>query len=386
MSEFKIEIPHYVKKIMDEIKRRDFEAYIVGGCVRDSILNVTPKDWDVITNARPEDVKEMFDCCSEIGLKYGAITVFLNGQKVEVATYRIDKNYVDGRHPESVFFVDNLDEDLKRRDFTMNALAYNDKEGLRDIFGGIKDINLKIIKVIGKAQNRFCEDYLRMLRAVRFGCQCGFELNEEIKFEIKKSSYLIQNLEVSLIRSEFDKMLLSDFPQKMKLLVETGLDKYIVPGFAECFCVEQTSKYHIFNVGDHIMEVLRNIEPGLELRLSAFFHDFGKIKIGIKHGETVHFKDHQIVSCVMANEIMLRLGYGFKIRRKVMKLIEFHDAVFDIDFDSIKNAVHAVGGITQFKRLLKLQRADSLGKNLEYLSKKIEYIKTIESVLDKCYK
>lgn len=224
-----MQIPQEVEFIIKTLNSNGYEAYIVGGCVRDFILGKKPKDWDITTSALPQETKALFEHTYDTGIEHGTITVVINKQNFEVTTYRIDGDYVDFRHPEGVVFTKHIDEDLSRRDFTMNAIAYHSEKGFVDPFNGQGDISLRLIRGVGDAHKRFNEDALRMLRAVRFSAQLGFDIEEKTMTALVNNAPLIKNISVERIRDEFLKLLASDYVDKINLLVSTGLSKYFMP-------------------------------------------------------------------------------------------------------------------------------------------------------------
>lgn len=228
-GKLRIELPKDVKYIIDTLCEHDFEAYAVGGCIRDSILKRNPDDWDITTNALPEQVKELFKRTVDTGIRHGTVTVMIDKIGYEVTTYRIDGEYEDGRHPKSVEFSSDLLEDLKRRDFTINAMAYNDKTGLRDEFGGISDIRKCMVRCVGNPKERFDEDALRMMRAVRFSAQLRFSIHRETLEAIKALAPNIKKISMERIQVELLKTLMSDRPETVELFSECGLLKHILP-------------------------------------------------------------------------------------------------------------------------------------------------------------
>ena len=226
---YKIQIPNSVQFIIHTIEQAGFEAYAVGGCVRDSILGRTPDDWDITTSAKPEEIKRLFRHTVDTGIQHGTVTVLIKKECYEVTTYRIDGEYEDSRHPKNIEFTSNLEEDLKRRDFTINAMAYNPKDGLVDIFGGIEDINKKIIRCVGNANDRFSEDALRILRAVRFAGQLGFAIEEQTKAAIVALAPTLKNISAERIRVELDKLLMGKHPELIRVASETGICKVVLP-------------------------------------------------------------------------------------------------------------------------------------------------------------
>lgn len=225
----KIDVPKNVKLIINILEKNGFEAYAVGGCVRDAILLREPNDWDITTSAFPLDVKNIFNKTIDTGIKHGTVTVMIEKKGYEVTTYRIDGEYEDGRHPKSVEFTGNLIEDLKRRDFTINAMAYSDKDGLVDAFDGIGDLDRRVIKCVGNPIDRFNEDALRILRAVRFSAALNFNIEEETKKAIIKLAGNLEKISKERIQAELEKLVMSDYPEKLKIAYETGITKVIIP-------------------------------------------------------------------------------------------------------------------------------------------------------------
>ena len=227
----RIQLPYEVEWVIGKIRDAGYEAFAVGGCVRDTLLGRTPEDWDVTTSARPEAVKAIFERTVDTGLQHGTVTVLKNRKGYEVTTYRIDGEYHDGRHPDSVEFTPNLLEDLKRRDFTINAMAYSHETGIVDEFGGMEDLKAGIVRCVGRPEDRFTEDALRLLRALRFSAQLGFEIEESTYAAIKTIAPNLAKVSKERVQAELTKLLLSAHPERILLLKETGLSAQIVPGF-----------------------------------------------------------------------------------------------------------------------------------------------------------
>ena len=224
-SNIRINVPDKAKRVVNTIQAAGFEAYVVGGCVRDSILGRQPQDWDITTSAKPEQVKALFPRTIDTGLQHGTVTVMQDREGFEVTTYRIDGEYEDSRHPKEVVFTPNLEEDLKRRDFTINAMAYNEEKGLVDIFGGMEDIRLGRIRCVGRAEERCGEDALRMLRAIRFSAQLGYEIDEETKQGIRRLAPTLKNISAERIQTELVKMLVSPHPDYLRTAYDMGVTK-----------------------------------------------------------------------------------------------------------------------------------------------------------------
>ncbi len=222
-------LPENVKFILNELYKNGFEGYIVGGCVRDYIMGIEPHDYDITTSALPEDVKRIFKHTVDTGIKHGTVTVVIDKIGYEITTYRIDGEYKDNRHPEEVIFTDRLSGDLSRRDFTVNAIAYNDLKGYVDLFGGIDDINSKIIRGVGDPEKRFQEDALRMMRAVRFSAQLDFAIEENTLRALKDNADLIEHISIERIREEFFRLILSDHNERLDILINSGMTEHFLP-------------------------------------------------------------------------------------------------------------------------------------------------------------
>lgn len=360
--EIKIEMPINVKKILSILYFEGCAGYIVGGCVRDSILGLIPNDWDICTNCVPEDMLHIFSSFKIIltGFKHGTVTVVIGGENYEITTYRIDSNYIDGRHPEKVTFTEKLKEDLKRRDFTINAMAYNDRVGLVDHHGGLQDILDKKIRCVGDPLERFEEDYLRMLRGVRFAVQLGYSLEQNTFDAIKKLCRNIANISAERIREELNEILLSREPSRgFRLLNATGLLKYIMPELCICVGFDQRNPYHCKDVFDHTLDVVDNTEADLILRLAALFHDIGKPEtFFIDERHIGRFFGHSIRGAEIAEKVMKRLKYDNKSIAQVMILVKEHMSRYkNLSDKALKRFINRVGR-DNIDRLFKLQIAD----------------------------
>ena len=380
-----INMPIKVGMILEVLESSGFEAYIVGGCVRDSLLGRQPHDWDITTNAKPSNVINIFKETGfkviETGLKHGTVTVMINNEGFEVTTYRIDGDYSDNRHPDKVEFTNNLKEDLSRRDFTVNAMAYNDENGLIDYFGGLIDLENSVIKCVRNAEARFKEDALRMLRAVRFSAQLGFKIENETSLAIQKNDKLIQNVSQERIQSELNKILISDNPNYIGRLYNYELLDDIIPEYADCFECSQVNPYHIYNVGIHIEKSLSFIESKLSLRLTMLFHDMGKPickstdELGINH-----FYAHAEKSSELAEIILKRLKYDNDTIDKVKVLVKYHDVEISSD-KQIRRLLNKVGE-ENLKDLLKVREADIKAQNLQYYEKRHKEVLFLKDRLD----
>jgi len=364
MDAFKmnIKIPSDVSKILAVLNSHGYEGHIVGGCVRDSILNKTPNDWDICTNCTPEKMMDIFSSFKVIptGLKHGTVTVVINEENYEVTTYRIDGEYTDGRHPEKVIFTNQLKEDLKRRDFTINAMAYSYKVGLIDYYGGIEDILNKKIKCVGDPLERFSEDYLRILRAIRFSAQLGYILDDDTFKAIKELSKNITDISVERIREELNKIVMSDIPSKgLKLLCTTNILKYIMPELEMCVGFNSHNLNNDKDMFNHILSVVDNTENDLILRLSALFLHIRKCETGTLDENGIgSFYKHNIRNSEITEQIMKRLKYDNKSIEQVVGLvIENISECENVEDKAIKKLINRIG-VNNIDRLFKLQIAD----------------------------
>lgn len=374
-----ISIPINVKYIIDKFYENNYEAYMVGGCVRDCLLGLSPKDYDITTSAKPNIIENLFTKTIPTGIEHGTITVVIENENFEVTTYRTEGNYIDNRRPESVQFVSNIKEDLSRRDFTINAFAYNDRFGLIDYFDGLDDLNNKIIKAVGDPTTRFQEDALRMLRAIRFSAQLDFTIENNTLKAIKSNCDLIKNISIERIRDELCKILISNKPSKgLILLRDTGILKIILPEINSLVEYTPLCNNHNRDVFEHTLKVINNTESNLILRLSALFHDVGKLNTltSLPNGHH-YFPEHNIESSYMTKKILRRLKFDNETINNVCAIIYDH-LVLTPDYmptdGEIKRLINRVG-INNIYTLYELQRADinSLWNPIPFLTK-VDYI------------
>lgn len=359
-SNLKIEIPSGANEIIHTLQNNGYEAFLVGGCVRDSILNRPIHDYDITTSATPDEMMEVFKDkrIIETGLQHGTITILIDGEAYECTTYRIDGNYSDSRRPDSVTFTQSLEEDLKRRDFTINAMAYNDEVGLVDPFNGMEDIKYHKIRCVGRAKDRFSEDALRILRAIRFASQLGFVLEPDTDWNISKMYKNLENISIERINSEFCKIAVSsDFCVQMVLYHEVF--SLFIPEIKSMIKFPQNNPYHVYDVWNHTVHAIEYCESDdLVTRLAVFFHDIGKPHCYQDSEDGIrHFKGHGRVSADMTDEIMKRLRFDNDTREKVIELVYYHDATFEVGKKYVKRWLNKIGE-EQFRRLLNVRRAD----------------------------
>ena len=391
-TEIRINIPDDVHEIMSVIKEYGATSYVVGGCVRDSILGREPHDWDICTPALPGELLVEFEergyKVIPTGLQHGTITVNLNDNNYEITTFRRDGQYSDGRHPDSVEFTSDLIYDLERRDFTINAMAYNPEEGLIDPFNGCWDVQNRILRCVEDPNERFREDGLRILRALRFAVQLNFSidsLTEEAMFNNKE---LINGLSMERINSEFAKVIDSENITSFTFYSYNDIIAEFIPEVTSMVGFKQNNPYHYLDVFAHSCQVLticRLYNADLITKLAAFFHDIGKPRCYQDDEDGVrHFKGHGKVSADMTDSIMRRLKFDNDTREKVVQLVYYHDASFEVGKKYVRRWLNKIG-VNQFKRLLVLRRADIMGQSelnrYERLKKLDAVSKCLEEVL-----
>lgn len=360
----KILLPKKVQYIIDNLKSSGYEAYIVGGCVRDSLLKRNPKDWDITTNALPQCVIKIFEGLGfkaiPTGLQHGTITVVINKENFEITTYRKSSSI-----HEIEAFAHTLEEDLSKRDFTINAMVYNNDEGLIDYFNGLEHIEYKNIKCVRDPLERFSEDALRMLRAYRFSAELSFVIEKNTKECIEKLSDTIRNVSIERIREEYNKILLSDNAGELHNVNACGLLRHFIPEFDICEKTNQDNPHHIYTVGQHLIKTVENIESRLTLRLTMFFHDICKPQCKTVDEKGIgHFYNHNEVSSIKAEEILKRMKYDNKTIEKVTTLIKYHDREVISD-KSIRKLLNLIGE-ENFRDLLKVKEADMKAQNPIY--------------------
>ena len=408
MSEYKMTMPQEVVRIINTLEEHGYEAYAVGGCVRDAMLGRTPEDWDITTSAKPLEVKALFRKTIDTGLQHGTITVMMNGEGYEVTTYRIDGEYEDGRHPKEVAFTTNLKMDLERRDFTINAMAYNDRSGLVDEFDGVGDLKKGIIRCVGDAGQRFDEDALRMLRAVRFSGQLGFVIEPDT---LRAMEARIQNLEkisAERIRVEMTTLLISPNPGTIRVAYTAGMTKVFLPELDRMMTCEQQNHHHCYTVGEHSIHGIERIQSlmagekqnelsgyaGEKLRklcasldkkqytmlvLTMLLHDVAKPAVMTldDNGEG-HFYGHPEKSAAMARSILKRLTYDNDTIDTVVRLIRYHDYRMENTMRAVRRAASKIGRDIMWMEFA-VQYADVLAQSPDTISAKT-------AKLDSCMK
>ncbi len=362
----KIEMPDYAKKAVKVLNDNGFEAFVVGGCVRDGIMKKNANDWDMTTSAEPQQTLDAFKDYRTVptGIKHGTVTVLIDSHPLEITTYRVDGEYTDNRRPDSVKFTRDIENDLSRRDFTVNAMAYNEQDGLVDLFGGSEDIENKIIRCVGNPDKRFREDALRIMRAIRFASTLGFEIEEKTAESIRKNRHLLKNISSERIRTELEKLLLGDSAEKI-LTDFSEVIFEIIPELKETENTTQNCPYHIYNVWQHIVKSVAASPKNKYIRLAMLLHDIEKPKAKTTDENGCdHFKGHAPCSAKTANLILKRLKYDNKTVSVVTDLILHHDDRLYNSPQNIKKHASKFG--FEFLYLLDgVSRADILAQNPE---------------------
>ncbi len=376
----KMILPEKVNFIIDTLQEHGFEGYAVGGCVRDAMLSRVPQDWDITTSAKPEQVKALFRHTIDTGIQHGTVTVMLDHEGFEVTTYRIDGEYEDARHPKEVQFTSNLLEDLKRRDFTINAMAYNEKDGLVDAFDGLGDLERGIVRCVGNPIERFTEDALRMLRAVRFAGQLGFEIEEQTQKAIQTLAPNIAKVSAERIQIEIIKLLTSAHPERIQTAYETGLTKVFLPEFDAMMETQQNNPHHCYTVGEHTIEALKQIEADKVLRLAMLFHDVAKPVCRTTDEKGIdHFYGHEQRGSEMTREILRRLKFDNDTTKRVCSLVLCHDHMPKLEEKNVRRAVFK-NGIDQYPGLFSIKRADVLAQSDYEREEKLADIELYENL------
>lgn len=358
-----IYVPKDVQMIIDRLEAHGHSAYIVGGCVRDAIMGRAPHDYDICTSALPNEVLSIFidRKVIETGLQHGTVTVQGDNDYYEVTTYRIDGEYTDGRHPDSVSFVNDVVADLSRRDFTINAMAYNARTGLVDPFNGYEDIQNNLIRCVGNPINRFNEDALRIMRAVRFAATCNFEIHPDTHNAMLQLKDLLALVSEERKTSEFNKMLLNanfDLLWKYREIFAT-----FIPELTATFDFEQNNPHHIYDVYAHIAHAVSNAPQNAYIRLALMFHDIAKPLTYVEDENGVgHFYGHADVGTAMANNIMKRMRMDNDTITIVAQLIAAHDVSLSTSLKFTRKMICKFGE-EQFRRLVEVIRADKLAQS-----------------------
>ncbi len=369
-----INIPPQVNRAIEILNKNGHSAYVVGGAIRDSIMGKSADDWDITTSSLPNETLEAFANFRtiETGMKHGTVTVIIDNCPLEITTYRIERGYSDNRHPDSVDFTDRVEDDLARRDFTVNAIAYSPENGFADPFRGMEDIEKKIIRCVGDADRRFGEDALRILRALRFSSVLGFEIDSETAGSIRRNFTLLKNISVERVFVEMSKLLCGKDAGRILREYEDVIF-FIFPELAPMKNCTQNHERHIFDVWGHTVKSVESVEPIPKLRFAMLFHDSGKphCKSTDENGID-HFYSHAKISKRIANNILVRLKSSTAFRNHVCSLVEHHDFLPDkISKKTYKKYIAQLGFDT-VKELFSVRRADISAQNPIFLDEGIK--------------
>lgn len=363
-----IHIPTGARKIIACLEQHGYEAYIVGGCVRDSLMGKRPSDWDICTSARAEEMMALFEDKRVIptGIQHGTLTILAEDGAYEVTTFRIDGEYLDHRHPKSVAFTRELAEDLSRRDFTINAMAWHPERGLIDLFGGVEDLRDRLVRAVGDPVQRFNEDGLRMLRMVRFATVLDFDYDPATYDAVRKQGHLLQYISKERIQVELNKILLAAHPARgLEDLYTLGMYPYIIPMMCHTVGFAQRGGHHFLDVFEHSLLAVGVIAPELMLRLTMLLHDIGKPFVW-DSSESLNydrFDDHAAVSAKLAGKILRDLKYDNATRKDVVELIAHHNDILLPDPVNVRRALARLGEV-QTRRLVQVKVADLIAHDL----------------------
>ena len=363
-----IHIPTGARKIIARLEQHGYEAYIVGGCVRDSLMGKSPSDWDICTSARAEEMMALFEDKRVIptGIQHGTLTILAEDGAYEVTTFRIDGEYLDHRHPKSVAFTRELAEDLSRRDFTINAMAWHPERGLIDLFGGVEDLRDRLVRAVGDPVQRFNDDGLRMLRMVRFATVLDFDYDPATYDAVRKQGHLLQYISKERIQVELNKILLAAHPARgLEDLYTLGMYPYIIPMMCHTVGFAQRGGHHFLDVFEHSLLAVGVITPELVLRLTMLLHDIGKPFVWDSSESLSYdrFDDHAAVSAKLAGKILRDLKYDNATRKDVVELIAHHNDILLPDPVNVRRALARLGEV-QTRRLVQVKVADLIAHDL----------------------
>lgn len=377
-------IPSHVRNTLNILEKAGYEAFIVGGSVRDLMLNKIPSDYDITTSATPIEIEKAFDGFKtiNIGKEYGTIVVVQPEGNLEITTYRSEGIYLDGRRPSEITFSKNINEDLSRRDFTINSMAYNEKTGIIDPFNGVEDIENKIIRTVGNPKERLNEDYLRIMRAVRFSAQLGFSIEEDTYNVCKELSKFLQHISAERIRDEFTKILISDIPSKsIRIMLNLNILHVILPELLSTVDYDQRNPNHEKQLFDHILCVVDNTPPSPSVRMAALLHDIAKpLTFSLDENGIGHYYNHDKLGAEISKEILARLRFSNVFIDKVYKLIREHMHFKNMKEKGLKRQIRRVGEENIFD-LIELKKADKVcksdNKDISLIEEREERIRAI---------
>ena len=407
-SSVKISLPAPVKNLITILQESGHEAFAVGGCIRDSLLGREPNDWDLCTSATPDEMKAALsgaaiadagsqnDCGSsgnaaaktqrkirliETGLQHGTLTALLDGQAFEITTYRIDGDYSDGRHPDQVTFTSRITDDLARRDFTINAMAYNDDAGLIDPFGGRADLAAGLLRCVGDPVKRFTEDSLRILRCIRFASQLDYVIENSTTSAMYQCLPLLKRVASERIRVEFEKLLCG--PAAFRILAKhRDIIADFIPEIRPMFDLDQQNDYHVYDVWMHTLHVVSHIPSDPVLRLAAFFHDIGKpAAMTVTEDGWGHFYKHEHISVDITNAVLRRLKYDNDTRKAIVHVIDSHGIIFQQTLRHARRCLARLGE-EKLQMLIQLELADVKSQNPVYTDERVANISSFSDIVD----
>ena len=359
--ELDITLPIPVARALSVLEACGYEGYTVGGCVRDSLLGRTPNDWDITTNATPEEMKACFKGFRviETGIRHGTLTVIVDGMQLEITTYRNDGEYLDNRHPVQVTFSEKIEDDLSRRDFTVNAMAYHPQKGFVDLFGGREDLQSKTIRAVGDAKTRFHEDGLRILRAIRFASVLDFDIAQDTAKAVHECKNLLAGIAAERVREEFCKLICG--PGAVRILRDyIDVIAVFLPELNRCVGFEQNTKYHCYDVFEHTLQALALCEDDdLVTRLGVLLHDIGKPLCYTEDEQGGHFKGHAPAGVEITKEVLSRLRFDNETIRRMELLVEWHDIPLSAEKKRVKRLLQKLSD-ADILRLLEIKRCDRL--------------------------
>lgn len=376
-------LPGEVLRALELLESAEFEAYTVGGCVRDGVMGISPGDFDITTSATPPETESIFKDYKliETGIKHGTVTVLINGMPLEITTYRVDGQYSDCRRPDSVSFTGSLREDLARRDFTCNAMAYSPQRGLVDIFGGINDVEARAIRAVGNPDARFQEDPLRIMRALRFSSVLDFDIEPSTAESIRRNAELLHTVSGERLAAELKKLLCGKSVGRV-IRDFCGVFGIVVDGLSAMEGFQQHNIYHIYDVLEHTIKVIENVPPVPALRIAAMLHDVGKPDcFTIDEAGVGHFYGHADKSIIHAERFFARMKLDNASVKLITELVKRHDVPIQPDERSVLRQLRRMGE-QPLRALLSLKRADALGQNPKFIAR-LGDIDKVEQCLNK---
>lgn len=379
-----IKLPKDVIYILQRLENSGYSAYVVGGCVRDALLGNAPQDWDICTSALPQQVINTFSDYRVIktGIKHGTVTLMLNSNMYEITTFRTEKDYSDNRRPDTVEFVADIKEDLSRRDFTVNAMAYNPKQGLIDLFFGLDDLNMHIIRTVGNADVRFNEDALRILRALRFSAKLCFNIEKSTAASVHRNKGLLNNIAAERILAEFKQLLLSE--NAVNILREYyDVISVFIPEISPMVGFCQHNSYHCYDVWEHTLHALSYADNNIIIRLAVLFHDIGKPhSLTFDQQGIGHFYGHCVKSAEITENILKRLRCDIKTIKTVVELVKNHDRIISANSRSVKKAALHLGSEEMTRLLIAVKKCDAYGQSPKLFRQRLEELNEIEDILN----